>query len=92
MSALNATIEEFRTISNNVNRPDNSGEGYKDDICFAMGAFEDFFVRFAEEKLNDASPKFTYQSNQFGKSIFWFVWEFLLKDVRFSTRCFKLKL
>ena len=72
MFALNATIEEFRNISN-VKRLDTAGEENKDYIFFTMGAFEDFFIRFAEEKLNDTSPKFTYESNQFGKSIFWFV-------------------
>ena len=70
MSALNATIEEFREVSNNVKRLNTAGEENKDDIFFAMGAFEDFFIRFAKEKLNGTSPKFTYESNQFGKSIF----------------------
>ena len=47
----------------------------KDDIIFTMHAFEDFFIRFAEEKLNETSPKFTHESSQVGKSIFSFVWE-----------------
>ena len=59
----------------------------KDDVVFTMDEFEEFFIRFAEEKLNVASPKFTYKSNQFGKSIFSFVWEYVLKVVRFPTRC-----
>ena len=93
MSALNDTIEEIRNISYNV-KP--VGDENKDGIFLIMGAFEDFFIRYAEEKLNETSPKFTYESNQFGKSLFvWeihFLWEFLLKDVRFSIRCFNLKL
>ena len=92
MSAFKAAVKEFRTKSNNVEVLSIEHEENKDDIYFSMGAFEDFFIRFAEEELNDTSPKFTYQSNQLGKSIFWIVWEFYLKDVRFSTRCFKLKL
>jgi len=63
VSALNTAIKEFRTISNSVTRQDKA-KGNKDDIFFAMGAFEDYFIGFAEEKLNDTSPKFTYQSNQ----------------------------
>ena len=49
---------------------DTAGEENKDDIFFTMGAFEDFFIGFAKEKLNDTSPKSTYESSQFGKSIF----------------------
>jgi len=64
VAALNDTIEEFRNISNNV-KP--VGEENKDGIFFIMGAFEDFFIRFAEEKLNETSPKFTYKSNQLGR-------------------------
>ena len=67
MSALNATIEEFREVSNNVKRLGTAGDENKDDIFFTMGAFEDFLIRLAKEKLNDTSPKFTYESNQFGK-------------------------
>ena len=59
VSALNTTIQEFR-----VNK---AGEENKDDIFFTMGAFEDFFIRFAEETFNDTSPNFTYGSNQFRK-------------------------
>ena len=70
MSALNATIEKIRTISNtHVNPLPTAGEENKDEIFLTMGAFEDFFIRFAEEKLNDTSPEFTYWSNKFGKSI-----------------------
>ena len=92
MSALNTTIQEFRTISANDTRVAKAGEENKDDIFFTMGAFEDFFIRFAEEKLNDTSPNFTYGSSQCGKSMFSFVWEFLLKKVRFPTKCYSLKL
>ena len=59
VSALNTTIQEFR-----VNK---TGEENKDDIVFTMGAFEDFFIRFAEETFSDTSPNFTYESNQFRK-------------------------
>ena len=59
VSALNTTIQEFR-----VNK---AGEKNKDDIFFTMGAFEDFFIRFAEETFSDTSPNFTYESNQFRK-------------------------
>ena len=59
VSALNTTIQEFR-----VNK---AGEENKDDIFFTMGAFEDFFIRFAEETFSDTSPNFTYESNQFRK-------------------------
>ena len=63
VAALNATIEEIRTTSNNA----TAGDENKDDIFFTISAFEDFFIRFAEENLNDTSPEFTYQSNKFGK-------------------------
>ena len=79
-------------ISINDTRVDEAVEENKDDIFFTMGAFEDFFIRFAEEKLSNTSPSFTYESNEFGKSIFSFVSEFLLKEVRFPTRCYNLKL
>ena len=38
-----------------------------------MEELEDFFIRFAKETLNETSSKFTYESNQFGKSIWSFV-------------------
>jgi len=53
-------------MSNNA----TAGDENKDDIFFTMVAFEDIFIRFAEEKLSDTSPGFTYRSNKFGKSIF----------------------
>jgi len=68
VAALNDTIEGFRNISNNDKPLDPAGEENKDDIFFTMGAFEDFLIRFAGEKLNDTSPNFTYETNQFGKS------------------------
>ena len=92
MSALNTTLKEFRIISINDTRVNKADEENKDDIFFTMGAFEDFCIRFAEENLKNIRPDFTYESNQFRKSIFWFVWEFLLKEVRFSTRCYNLRL
>ena len=72
VAALNATIEEIRTTFNNT----RAGDENKDDIFFIMSAFEDFFIRFAEENLNDTSPEFTYRSNKFGKWMFWVVCEF----------------
>jgi len=63
VAALNASIEEIRTMTNNA----TAGDENKDNIFFTMGAFEDFFIRFAEEKLNDTRPEFTYRSNKFGK-------------------------
>ena len=91
MSALSTTIKEIRNISINDKRRHNADVENKDGIVFIMGAFEDFFIRFAEEKLNATSPKFTDESNQFSKSIVLFVWDLLLKEVRFSTRCYNLK-
>ena len=73
MAALNATIEAVRI---HIKPRDIAGEENKDDIFSIMSTFEDFFIRFAEEKLNDTRRKFTYRSNQFGKSSFWFVCEF----------------
>ena len=64
MSAFNTTIQRegrARSIED------------KDDIVFTMEEFEDFFIRFAEEKLNETSANITYESNQFGKSFFSFV-------------------
>jgi len=63
VASLNATIEEIRTMTNNT----RVGDENKDDIFFTMSAFEDFFIRFAEEKLNDRSPEFIHKSNKFGK-------------------------
>jgi len=70
VSAFNATIEEFRNKCVNTTVEEN-----KEGIFFTMGAFEDFFIRLAEEKLNDTSPEFTYESNQFGKSIAFWYWD-----------------
>ena len=67
VSALNTTIQEFRIISINDTRVNKAGEENKDDIFFTMGAFEDFFIRFAEETFTDTSPNFTCESNQFRK-------------------------
>ena len=67
VSALNTTIRKFRIISINDTRVDKTGEENKDDIFFTMGAFEDFFIRLAEETFSDTSPNFTYESNQFRK-------------------------
>ena len=77
MAELNATIEEVRTISKNDKPVATAGEENKDEIFFIMAAFEDFFIRFAEEKLNDTRRKFTYRSNLLGKYIFGFVCEFV---------------
>ena len=66
MSALSTIIQELRNISIYDKPPDNAEE--ENDIFFTMGVFEDFVIRFAEEKLNDSSPKFSYESKQFGKS------------------------
>jgi len=66
VAALNATMEGIRTTSTDV----TAGDENEDDISFTMGAFEDFFIRFAEEKISDTSAGFTYRSTKFGKSIF----------------------
>lgn len=66
MSALSTIIQGLRNISIYDKPPENAEE--KNDIFFTMGAFEDFVIRFAGEKLNDTSPKFSFESNQFGKS------------------------
>ena len=73
-------------------QPHNADVENKDDIFFVMGTFEDFFIRFAEEKLDATSPNFTDESNQFGKSIVLFAWDLLLKEARFSRRCCNFKL
>ena len=67
VSALYTTIQEFRIISINDKRVNKAGEENKDDIFFTMSAFEDFFIRFAEETFTDTSPYFTCESNQFRK-------------------------
>ena len=78
MSVVNTTIQELR----------NKSIEDKDDIIFTMDAVEDFLIKFAKENLNETSPNFKHRSNQFGKSIFSFVWEyFLSKIVRFFIRC-----
>lgn len=73
MSVLNTTTQELRGISIED----------KDDVAFTMEEVEDIFITLTEEKLNETSPKLAYKNNQFGKSIFSFVWKYFRRKLDF---------
>ena len=61
----------------------------KGEIMSTVDALVDLCIRLAEKKLNETSPKFKYESNHVGKSMFSFVREYLskLRECRFFPRC-----
>lgn len=61
---FNSTIKEFKNAFVNYSQPNATDAESKGNIVFTMLAFEDFFIRLAEERLNDTNPKITYESDQ----------------------------
>ena len=64
---LEMTIKEYKNVSANDKQLNTTDEQSRAEIFFSMLAFEDFFIRFAKDKINVLNPKITRQWNQVGE-------------------------
>lgn len=60
-------MQEFRNSSFRDYQINMSQEERKENTFFAMDAFEEFFVRFAEEQLNATAPDISIIDHDVGE-------------------------
>ena len=62
-----STTQEFKSGFLNDTLINTTDEEKKESILFTMLAFEDFFIRLAEENLNVSNPNVSYEGGQLGQ-------------------------